>query len=130
MMRRRDWIAEKLENWAKWLVERQGGAAGYPKQSAFVGLRTTQSSTDRVPVDSIDASRTDDAVSTLRYSASHLWLVLMCRYLGDPRARRGRRRPMLFREIGDAMNTSEDSAKKQFGEAKKMVAVTLNRKHP
>jgi hypothetical protein len=54
-------------------------------------------------VNDIEASRTHDAIEALKLSHSQLYLVVCCRYVGDPRVSVRRRRPLSVAETGQAM---------------------------
>lgn len=81
-MARIDWVRQRLENWARWHAQRSVGGLGYPKQSAFARLAGKGSRAETlVPVDSVDASVTDDAVTALRWGKPHLYLTLVHIYI-------------------------------------------------
>lgn len=87
-MARIDWVKQRLENWARWCQQSESGALGYPKQSAFVrmGVPSARSSDAAVPVQSIEASETDDAVKSLQFTQSHLYQAVLLTYAkGLPR---------------------------------------------
>jgi hypothetical protein len=65
-MARIEWVKNRLENWALWAAAERSGGLGFASQSAL--LRTgpvEQTRESRVPIDEIDASITDEAVSSL-----------------------------------------------------------------
>jgi hypothetical protein len=81
-MARIDWVRTRLENWARWARNSESGALGYPRQSAFARLGpSSQVWGASLPVDSLDASLTDQAVQSLRFTHSHLWLTLKHHYI-------------------------------------------------
>jgi hypothetical protein len=84
-MARIDWVKQRLENWARWCQQSESGALGYPKQSAFVrmGVPSARSSDSAVPVQSIEASETDDAVKSLQFTQSHLHQAVVLTYAKD-----------------------------------------------
>jgi hypothetical protein len=87
-MARIEHIKHRLENWAKWCQQSESGALGYPTQSAFVrmGIPSSLSSGDAIPVHSIEASETDDAVKSLQFTQSHLHQAVTLTYAkGLPR---------------------------------------------
>jgi hypothetical protein len=87
-MARIDWVKQRLENWARWCQQSESGALGYPKQSAFVrmGVPSRPSTDSIVPVQSIEASETDDAVKSLQLTQSHLYQAVTLTYAkGLPR---------------------------------------------
>lgn len=127
-MARNEWVRDKLINWANWLVERQSGSRGYPKQTTFARLAGDRMSTESVvPTDDLDASNTNAAMGVLRAAAPHLWLALMCRYIGDPRVRAGKRRPLHQGEIAKALCVSESTVKRHLADAEGQVGIILNR---
>lgn len=81
-MARIEWVRERLENWARWAVQREGGALGYPRQSAFARLAGKGRRAEAViPIDDVDAALTDEAVNALRWDRPHLYLTLQCIYV-------------------------------------------------
>lgn len=81
-MARIDWVKDRLENWARWAVQRQAGALGYPRQSVFARLAGKGTRAEAViPIDDVDAALTDDAVNALRWDKPHLYLTLQCIYV-------------------------------------------------
>lgn len=82
MMARIQWVKDKLDNWARWARQRESGALGYPKQSAFARLGPSSNVWGAsVPVDDLDASLTDTAVQSLRTTQDHLFKTLRCHYV-------------------------------------------------
>lgn len=81
-MARLQWIKQRLDNWACWARERESGSLGYPRQSVFVRMTPSGGGYDAaVPIDSLDASLTDSAVQSLRFTQPHLWLTLRLHYV-------------------------------------------------
>ncbi len=81
-MARIEWVRERLENWARWAVQREQGALGFPRQAAFTRLANKGTRSEAViPIDNIDAALTDEAVTALRWNRSHLYLTLQCIYV-------------------------------------------------
>ena len=81
-MARIEWVKDRLENWARWAVQRERGALGYPSQSAFARLAGRAGRAEAViPIDDVDASLTDDAVNALRWGRPHLYLTLQHVYV-------------------------------------------------
>ncbi len=81
-MARIRWVQQRLENWAAWSRTRDSGALGYPKQSAFVRLAPSGSAWGAtIPPDSLDAALTDQAVQSLRFTHSHLYITLKVHYV-------------------------------------------------
>lgn len=83
-MARVQWIKQRLDNWARWVRERESGSLGYPKQSAFMRMTPSAGGFDAaVPTDSLDASLTDSAVRSLRFAHPHLFLTLRLHYIDN-----------------------------------------------
>jgi hypothetical protein len=89
IMRGNKFIRDKLENWARWSQQKELGGLGYPKQSAFARMGAASGRTESVvPLDNLDASETQDAVESLRFTQSGLHMVLVLTYAkGLPRQR-------------------------------------------
>ena len=99
-MARIEWVKDRLENWARWAVQREAGALGYPRQSVFSRLAGKGTRAEAViPIDSVDASLTDDAVNALRWDKPHLYLTLQCIYV------QGREIAETARRLGKAPST-------------------------
>lgn len=128
-MARIEWVRARLDNWARWAVQRADGGSGYPRQSPFARAGAISASTEAIiPVDDIDASRTHDAVEGLRPLHSHLWLAVQCHYVGDPQAPARRRRPMSTSEIADRMLLTRRAVQCRLEEADAKLAEALNRR--
>lgn len=112
-MARIEWVRDRLENWARWCAMQDGGGLGYPKQAAFARLGGRARRAESViPISSIDAEVTDQAVSSLRGTRSHLYLVLQLVYAkGLPRHLVARR-----------MARTEDTVKRNLEEADQALA--------
>ncbi len=84
-----EWVKSRLENWARWCAQSEVGALGYPRQSTFARLSAPSGRNESaVPVQSIEASETDDVVKSLQLTQSHLYKVLVLTYAkGLPRHR-------------------------------------------
>lgn len=80
-MARIEWVKQRLENWARWSQQSESGALGYPKQSAFARMGPSGGRNEgMVPVSDLEASETDDAVKSMQFTQSHLYLVLLLTY--------------------------------------------------
>ncbi len=80
-MARIEWVKQRLENWARWSQQTESGALGYPKQSAFARMGPSGGRNEgMVPVSDLEASETDDAVKSMQFTQSHLYLVLLLTY--------------------------------------------------
>jgi hypothetical protein len=78
-MARIDWVRQRLEVWARWARERESGSLGYPKRSAF--LRVGSGAMGSQALSDGDASLTDTAVQSLRFTHPHLHKTLMHYYV-------------------------------------------------
>lgn len=80
-MARIEWIQLRLDNWAVWKTQRQGGGSGWATQAAFLnGQPTGGYRESHVPVDDVDAALTDQAVESLKPTHRHLYDTLQCMY--------------------------------------------------
>ena len=88
-MARIEWVKQRLENWGRWSQQSDAGALGYPKQSPFARLAPSSGRGEGwVDVRSLEASETDDAVKAMRFTQSHLYMVVVLTYAkGLPRHR-------------------------------------------
>lgn len=126
-MARIEWVKAKLDNWARWVVQRETGGSGYPKQSPFARAGGVSVSTESIiPVDDIDASRTHDQVERLRLHHSPLWLAIQCHYVGDPQAPARRRRPMSTDEIAHRMYLTRRAVQQRLEVADAKLAESMN----
>jgi hypothetical protein len=128
-MARHEWVRERLENWARWHEQSGRKALGYPRASAFTRLTpgSTDSDSNHVPVDDVVARATDDAVQALRPKTPHLWLVLQCRYLGDPRnALKVRGGPLSVNDTARAMCIAVSTYYAHMNDALDRLALALS----
>ena len=119
-MARIEWVKHRLENWARWCQQSDGRALGFPSQAAFVrmGMPSVRSSGDSVPVHSIEASETDDAVKSLQYTQSHLYQALTLTYAkGLPR-----------HKVAKLMCRAESTVSKNLEDADHYIARWFNEK--
>jgi hypothetical protein len=84
-MARVEWIKQRLDNWARWKDREKGSGLGFYSQSAFLrmavdggGFRDAS-----IPVDDVEASKTDRAVQALRGPFPHLHRTIELIYLED-----------------------------------------------
>lgn len=99
-MSRIKWVERRLENWGRWCAQSTAGSLGYPRQAAFARLSPSGGGGDwRVPIHDLDASEIDAAVTSLKLSQSHLYLVLVLTYA------RGLPRHQVARAMGRAEST-------------------------
>ena len=83
-MARIDWVAQGLENWALWKLQRDGRSGGWPKQSPIFDIRTRGGYREaRVPIIDHEAATMDLAVQALRQEDQRLHRTVVLMYLGD-----------------------------------------------
>lgn len=126
-MARIQWVKDRLDNWARWVVQRTAGASGYPKAASFTREMGASSSTDSmmIPVNDIEARQTHDVIEGLRVLHSGLWLVVQCRYVGDPQARPSKRRPLATSEIAARMSVCARAVQRQLEDADMVIGGRL-----
>ena len=86
-MARLEHIRLKLENWAKWCEQKGSGGLGYPSQSPFARWGMPAGPMEAtIPLINEDALEINEAVDSLQFTQSHLYLVLQLTYAkGLPR---------------------------------------------
>lgn len=110
-MARIEWVKARLENWGRWCSQSESGALGYPKATAFYRLSVPVGGSG-IPVQSLDASEVDRAVSSFRLTRSHLYLVLTLTYAkGLPR-----------HQVAKKMGRAESTVNANLCEADRAVA--------
>jgi hypothetical protein len=124
----REYVRDRLHNWAAWLTQRDSSSLGYPKINLLQMARGRPASVDYdvTLIDSVAASETHRAVQALRGPQVRLWLALMCRYVGNPALPASRRRQMTHAEIGQQMAVTERTALAWVTEAESAVDVALS----
>lgn len=107
-MARIEWVRARLENWARWCAQQENSGLGYPTQTAFarLGGKGTRAEV-ALPILSLEAAETDQAVKSLQFSQSHLYEMLTLLYArGLPRhqvaIRMGRAESTIKRQLEDA----------------------------
>lgn len=84
-MARIEWVAQGLENWAMWRVQRDQRSGGWPTQSPIMDVRTRGGYREpRIPILDHDAARMDEAVKALQVDDERLHRTVLLFYLGDP----------------------------------------------
>lgn len=115
-MARLDWVHKRLQEWGRWRTQRESSGLGYPKQSAFMRLAPSGSAWgSAVPVDSVEASRTEEAVRSLLLSRSHLYKVLELVYV----------RQVGIKGAAAAMARAESTVKANLEQADHAIAAWL-----
>lgn len=80
-MARIEWIKNRLNNWALWKVRGDSGGLGYATSSVFLVTRVDTWRDQALPVDDVDAAKTDQAVESLRPDKQHLYTTLQLYYV-------------------------------------------------
>jgi len=122
-----EWVRERLDNWGRWMSERSSSGLGFPRSNVISAYRGGSASADFVPVDSVAAQHTHRAVQLLKGHNDRAWMAITCRYVGNPQARPGVRRPMAHSEIAQLLQVSEPTARAWAREGELAVMETLDR---
>ena len=118
-MARIAWVKQHLENWGRWSQQRESGALGYPKQSAFARLTPSAGFNEAViPVSDLDASETDEAVKSLQFRQSHLYIVLLLTYV----------KSLPCHQVAQRMCRAESTVKRNLEDADRAIARWLDDK--
>ena len=80
-MARIEWIKHRLNNWALWKVRESSGGLGFATSSIFQANRVDSSRDAPLPVDEADASKTDQAVESLKPDKLQLYTTLQLVYV-------------------------------------------------
>ena len=80
-MARIDWIKHRLDNWALWKVREASGGLGWATQSVLLANRVDESRDSPLPIDEIDAEKTNQAVESLKLGKGHLYVTLQLIYV-------------------------------------------------
>lgn len=121
MTRRVPWVRRRLEEWGQWVTQRCTGGLGWPKRNILAGDGGGVACTDNIPLSPLACEQTDRAVRAVASRDLGLWLVLMCRYAGDPQAKPGRRRPMTHAEIATKLSMSRSGVMDRLASAERIV---------
>ena len=80
-MARIEWFKHRLDNWALWKVREASGGLGWATQSVLLANRVDESRDTPLPVDEIDAQKTNQAVESLKLGKGHLYMTLQHIYV-------------------------------------------------
>lgn len=80
-MARIEWVKYRLSNWALWKVRESSGGMGFATVSVLLANRVDESRDSPLPVDEIDAGKTNLAVESLKPTQEHLYHTLHCIYI-------------------------------------------------
>jgi hypothetical protein len=78
-----DWVESRLNNWALWNERGRNYGRGFASQSAFLNIAVDGGGYREaaVPVDEVEASITDQAVTSLKADRPHLHETLVLYYV-------------------------------------------------
>jgi len=112
-MARIEWVRTRLEEWARWCQQQDNNGLGYPTQTAFARLGGKGRRAEvALPILSLEAAETDQAVKSLRFSQPHLYQMLTLLYAqGLPR-----------HLVAKRMCRAESTIKRQLEDADHAVA--------
>lgn len=128
MARKHEWLRARLDNWARWVVQRETGALGWSRQSPLIGWMPSAGVVEaRIPIDDVGAGETEQALQGLRLVNGTWWRALQCVYVGDPMADKRRRRPMGHAEIARVMGVTDRAVRNWLSAAMDHLAVSLMR---
>ncbi len=82
-MARIKWITERLKRWGAWRARKDGNGLGYAKSSIFLALPSSGGHDGDVPINDLEAAKTDRAVESLRFTRSHLHRALVLIYVDN-----------------------------------------------
>lgn len=108
------------------MTQRCIGGLGYPTVNILAKSGGQSASTDFVPTSSLVCEQVDRAVRVVAGQDLGLWLVLMCRYAGDPDVRPARRRPMSCKELEQRLGVSTRMVSERLKRAERMVDEALS----
>lgn len=122
---RREWIRLLLSSWGAWVSQRAGGGLGYPKVNILSREGGDSASVDYIPVGVQQAEAVDAGMALLRQQDARWWAVLMLRYVGHPKVRASRRRPLLMSEMARTLAVCHDTADRWILAAEDALAEIL-----
>lgn len=111
-------IQRRLENWAIWSSRGSGGGRGFATKSVLASEVWSRGSYNHVaiPVEDEEAWETDRAVTSLKLSKSHLYVMLVHIYLQD----KG------IALTAQLMNRAQSTIKAQLEQADHAIAAWLD----
>jgi hypothetical protein len=117
-MARIEWIKHRLENWALWKVRESSGGLGWSTQSVLLANVVDCSREIPLPVDEIDAEKTNQAVESLKLGRGHLYVTLQLIYI----------KGLGIRETGRQMARAESTVKANLDSADHALREWFNAK--
>jgi len=121
-------LKRRLDNWARWLEDRNNGATGYPRKAAFLPTQSSGASTDMIPVDDLDACKINEAITALRTINFGYWLAIICTYIGDPDKPSHKRRRMTQAQIALKVGCTDRTIRNRQAEALGLLEAQLDRR--
>lgn len=106
-MARIEWVKHRLDNWALWKVREASGGLGWATQSVLLANLVDCSREIPLPVDEIDAEKTNQAVESLKLGKGHLHMTLQFIYI----------RGIGIRETARQMSRAESTIKANLDQA-------------
>jgi hypothetical protein len=117
-MARIEWIKLRLENWALWKARESSGGLGWSTQSVLLANVVDCSREIPLPVDEIDAEKTNQAVESLKLGRGHLYVTLQLIYI----------KGLGIRETGRQMARAESTVKANLDSADHALREWFNAK--
>lgn len=91
-MARIKWVSERLKRWGAWRARKESNGLGYARSSIFLSVPSGGSPDAAVPINDLEAAQTDRAVESLRFTRSHLHMVLVLIYVNNTGIKNAARR--------------------------------------
>jgi hypothetical protein len=83
-MARIEWVQLRLNNWALWRARNAAGGLGFPSESPLMHITSTDRYREaRLPIDEVDACKTDRAIESLKPDKRYLYETLYAMYVWD-----------------------------------------------
>jgi hypothetical protein len=117
-MARIEWIKHRLDNWALWKVREASGGLGWATQSVLLANRVDESRDSPLPIDEVDAEKTNQAVESLKLGKGHLYMTLQLIYI----------KGIGIRETARQMSRAESTVKANLDHADHAVRDWFNAK--
>jgi hypothetical protein len=118
-MARIDWIKHRLDNWALWKVRESSGGLGFATKSVLLSDFFDCSREAPLPIDEIDAAKTDRAVEALKLGKGHIYVTLHLIYI----------KGIGIRGTAQQMGRAESTVKANLDQADHLLALYFNAEH-
>ncbi len=130
-MARIERIERRLQNWARWSQERASHGLGYPRSSTIAkadGAPRHAEDRNVIPVDSIDAWQTEQAVRALRFVDGSLHALVVLLYVEGRSAEDiGRQLAVGARRVYQRLDRAQFELAKWFSAHRKRPAASALR---